>query len=121
MYEGTRSSNSTQEAAVRKIALGCGAVEGGSENGERGYMLTFLIAYLRDIGFDYYFIAESFETSVRWAQVPRMCEGVKAAIRESCERRGITRTFISWRVTQLYNSGAAVYFYFGFNFEGIEG
>jgi len=39
---------------------------GGAENGERGYMLTFAIAYIRDLGFDYYIVAESFETSVPW-------------------------------------------------------
>lgn len=39
---------------------------GGSENGERGYMLTFAIAYIRDLGFEYYIVAESFETSVPW-------------------------------------------------------
>jgi alkyldihydroxyacetonephosphate synthase len=38
----------------------------GAENGERGYMLTFAIAYIRDLGFEYYIVAESFETSVPW-------------------------------------------------------
>lgn len=108
-------------SAIRRIAKIHGAVEGGAENGERGYMLTFLIAYLRDIGFDYYFIAESFETSVRWGCVSEMCVGVKNAIRESCQRRGITKTFISCRVTQLYATGACIYFYFGFNFKDLDG
>ena len=119
--EGDRYTVNSQMAAIRRIATTHGSVEGGAENGERGYMLTFLIAYLRDIGFDYYFIAESFETSVRWANVNQMCSGVKESIRQSCERRGITKTFISCRVTQLYETGACVYFYFGFNFHGIQG
>ena len=72
-------------------------------------------------GFDYYFIAESFETSVRWGCVSEMCVGVKNAIRESCQRRGITKTFISCRVTQLYATGACIYFYFGFNFKDLDG
>jgi alkyldihydroxyacetonephosphate synthase len=29
----------------------------GPENGERGYFLTFMIAYIRDFGFKYNFIA----------------------------------------------------------------
>ncbi len=37
-----------------------------SENGKRGYLLTFVIAYLRDIGFEYRYLAESFETSAPW-------------------------------------------------------
>eukprot|EP00960_Hanusia_phi_P061833 764953-Hanusia_phi.AAC.4 len=38
----------------------------GEENGFRGYFLTFMIAYLRDFGIGYHFIAESFETSVSY-------------------------------------------------------
>lgn len=41
----------------------------GPENGERGYFLTFTIAYLRDLSLLYNFISESFETSVPWANV----------------------------------------------------
>lgn len=121
LCEGTLATVKQQEAAIKKIAAMYGAIDGGQENGERGYTLTFLIAYLRDIGFDYYFIAESFETSVPWSQVHQICDGVKLTIRGSCERRGIRNTFISCRVTQLYDTGACIYFYFGFNFEGVEG
>ncbi|CAF4411975.1 unnamed protein product, partial [Rotaria magnacalcarata] len=39
------------------------------ENGLKGYTLTFMIAYLRDIGLDYRIVAESFETSVPWDRV----------------------------------------------------
>jgi len=121
LFEGRADTVKRQKSELSRLAAMYGAIDGGSENGERGYTLTFLIAYLRDIGFDYYFIAESFETSMRWSAVHRTCEGVKAQIRSSCERRGITRTFISCRVTQLYDTGACVYFYFGFNFDGVEG
>ena len=38
-----------------------------AENGKRGYLLTFVIAYLRDIGFEFRYLAESFETSVPWS------------------------------------------------------
>jgi alkyldihydroxyacetonephosphate synthase len=41
----------------------------GKENGERGYFLTYVIAYLRDFALLYSFIAESFETSVPWSNV----------------------------------------------------
>jgi alkyldihydroxyacetonephosphate synthase len=36
----------------------------GAENGMRGYLLTFLIAYMRDFGCEHKISAESFETSV---------------------------------------------------------
>lgn len=40
----------------------------------------------------------------------------------SCKARGIKedRVFASFRVTQLYETGAAVYVYFGFNYGGME-
>ena len=62
-------------------------IQGGSENGHYGYMMTYCVAYMRvsacechmtkmatteyppfsqDLGFDYCFVAESFETSVPW-------------------------------------------------------
>lgn len=37
-------------------------LDAGEENGYRGYFLTFMIAYLRDFGVNFSFIAESFET-----------------------------------------------------------
>lgn len=41
---------------------------------------------------------------------------------ESCRSRGVDleRVFVSFRVTQLYETGAAVYVYFGFNYTGMD-
>ena len=55
-----------QEKFVYEVASKYGGIPGGEDNGKRGYMLTFAIAYLRDIGLDYYCVGESFETSVPW-------------------------------------------------------
>jgi alkyldihydroxyacetonephosphate synthase len=91
------------------------------ENGIRGYFLTFMIAYLRDFGFKYNFMAESFETTVPYDKVLPLCEAVKAQIRDSCKARGIAQPpFVSCRVTQLYDNGACVYFYFGLIFKGLK-
>ena len=40
-----------------------------------------MIAYLRDLGLDYSFVAESFETSVPWSNVLVLCEKVDTALR----------------------------------------
>ena len=48
---------------------GCSGFSGGAEAGKKGYELTFNIAYLRDMCFDYGVISESFEASIRWSQV----------------------------------------------------
>ena len=37
-----------------------GALNAGAENGERGYFLTYVIAYIRDFGLDYRYVWDSF-------------------------------------------------------------
>jgi hypothetical protein len=41
----------------------------GAENGQRGYRLTYAIAYLRDFLFTLDILCETFETSVPWSQI----------------------------------------------------
>ena len=53
-----------------------GGLTGGEENGKRGYLLTFVIAYLRDIAFDYHYVAESFETSCPLSCIKDLCRNV---------------------------------------------
>lgn len=48
-------------------------MQGGAENGLRGYLLTFLIAYTRDFAQKYHVAAESFECSVPWSNVSSLC------------------------------------------------
>ncbi|XP_071197666.1 alkyldihydroxyacetonephosphate synthase, peroxisomal-like isoform X2 [Salvelinus alpinus] len=90
LFEGDRERVLQHEKQVYDIAATFGGLAAGEDNGQRGYILTFVIAYLRDLGMDYCVVAESFETSVPWD-----------------------------RVTQTYDSGACVYFYFAFNYRGL--
>jgi len=115
LFEGDADTVKRQQAEVFAIAAQFRGMNAGPDNGFRGYFLTYVIAYLRDFGFNYNFIAESFETSITWDAVLPMCEGVKRRIFESCAAHGVKSTpFVSCRVTQTYDCGAAVYFYFGF-------
>ncbi|XP_029557978.1 alkyldihydroxyacetonephosphate synthase, peroxisomal isoform X2 [Salmo trutta] len=90
LFEGDRERVLQHEKQVYDIAATFGGLAAGEDNGQRGYILTFVIAYLRDLGMDYCVVAESFETSVPWD-----------------------------RVTQTYDSGACIYFYFAFNYRGL--
>ncbi|KAK2149953.1 hypothetical protein LSH36_429g00019 [Paralvinella palmiformis] len=120
LFEGTREEVALQEKRVYEIASKFGGIPGGEENGERGYMLTFVIAYLRDLGFDYFVVAESFETSVPWDRVLDLCRNTKDRIVRECKERGVQFTpYATCRVTQTYDAGACVYFYFGFNYRGL--
>ena len=70
---------------------------------------------------DHYLLAESFETSVSWSQALALCENVKRRIREEHAERGLPGVpFISCRVTQLYDTGVCVYFYFAYHYKGID-
>lgn len=121
LFEGTNEEVAAQEKRVYEIAAQFGGLPAGAENGERGYMLTFVIAYLRDLGFEYYIVAESFETSVPWDRCLDLCNNVKDRLYRECKEYGIQfPPYITCRVTQTYDAGACVYFYFGFNYRGIS-
>lgn len=70
-------------------------------------MLTYVIAYIRDLGLDYSVVAESFETSVPWDRVLDLCRNTKDRIQRECKERGVNfDPYISCRVTQTYDAGA---------------
>lgn len=68
---------------------------------------------------DFYIIAESFETSVAWDRCESLCRNVKLCMTRECDRANIKKYMMSCRVTQSYDAGACVYFYFGFNYTGF--
>ena len=121
LFEGSREEVDRQSRFVYAAAAKHGGLKGGEENGKRGYFLTYMIAYIRDWGFNFWYIGESFETSVPWANVHQLVRNVKAKLRQSCQEKGIVHApFVSARVTQCYETGCAVYFYFGFNYRGLS-
>jgi alkyldihydroxyacetonephosphate synthase len=121
VFEGTRAEVDRQEAAVYSIASHHRGMKAGAENGLRGYQLTYGIAYIRDFVMDHFVLAESFETSAPWSQVRAVCEGVKERVRQEHAKRKLPgQPFVTCRVTQIYETGAAVYFYFGMSHEGVE-
>lgn len=121
LFEGSKQSVNLQENNIYNLAKKHGGIKGGAENGLRGYFLTFAIAYFRDLCMNYYFVAESFETSVPWSNVLSLCSGVKDRIEAECKAKGVKqKPFISFRLTQLYETGATIYVYFGFRYDGLK-
>jgi alkyldihydroxyacetonephosphate synthase len=120
LFEGRQEDVENQERRIYNIAKQFGGLKAGEKNGERGYILTFVIAYIRDIGLDLYQVAESFETSVPWSHTYSLCENVKTRVAHECRVRGLKHFFITCRVTQTYDVGSCVYFYFAFNYAGID-
>jgi alkyldihydroxyacetonephosphate synthase len=121
VFEGTADEVTRQQEAVYRIAKKHRGMKAGSENGARGYQLTYGIAYIRDFVMDHFILAESFETSVPWSQVQSLCENVKQRVYdEHAQRKLPGKPFVTCRVTQIYETGACVYFYFGMYHEGVE-
>jgi alkyldihydroxyacetonephosphate synthase len=121
LFEGNAEEVAAQQRSVYRLAKRHGGMKGGSENGERGYQLTFSIAYIRDFMLTHHILAESFETAVPWSQALALCENVKQRIWQEHTKRGLPGTpFISCRVTQLYDTGVCIYFYFAFYCKGVE-
>ncbi|XP_035780211.1 alkyldihydroxyacetonephosphate synthase-like [Anopheles albimanus] len=119
LFEGHEGHVRQNEEKIFAIAKRHGGFSAGSSNGEKGYILTFVIAYIRDLALDYSIVAESFETSVPWDRCESLCVNVKSCVRKECAKHNIQHYLISCRVTQTYDAGACVYFYFGFNHAGF--
>uniref|UniRef100_A0A915HWE0 Alkylglycerone-phosphate synthase n=1 Tax=Romanomermis culicivorax TaxID=13658 RepID=A0A915HWE0_ROMCU len=131
VFEGNKQEVEMQEKRVYSI---CGKYDGfpaGEENGRHGYQLTFLVAHIRDVAMNYMAIGESFETSVPWDcytiiklfifSVIRLYNNVKKLCRRECSRLGVRHPpLVSCRLTQLYDAGACIYFYFGFNYRDLQ-
>lgn len=121
VFEGSREEVDFQEGVFYRIAKAHGGMKAGSKNGERGYQLTFSIAYIRDLTFTHWAIAESFETSVPWSRALELYERVRSRVRREHEARRLPgNPFFTGRITQVYTSGVCMYFYLGFYCKGVE-
>jgi alkyldihydroxyacetonephosphate synthase len=121
LFEGSASEVAAQERALGRLARRHGGMRAGAENGERGYQLTFAIAYIRDFMMRHWVLGESFETAVPWSRARALCANVKERLWQEHAKRGLPgRPFVSCRATQLYDTGVCLYFYFAFHYKGVE-
>lgn len=120
VFEGSADEVAQQQRTVRRLSRAHGGMRAGAENGRKGYELTFGIAYIRDFVLRLGIVGESFETSVAWSDAMALCDRVKRRVHEEHAARGLPgRPFITCRITQLYQTGVAVYFYLGFSGVGV--
>jgi len=121
VYEGSAREQQELEARVLELAARHGGVSGGPNAGQAGYRLTFGIAYIRDFLLPYWTIGDSFETSVPWGKVDAVVDAVKLAVKSAHAELGLSgHPFITARVSQVYQTGAFVYFYLGFHYKGAR-
>ena len=120
VFEGSADEVDFQERTLYRIAEKHGGMKAGATNGERGYQLTFGIAYIRDLTFEHWTIAESFETSVPWSRAIELYDRVRARVQREHEAMGLPgKVFFTGRITQVYPTGVAMYFYLGFYAKGV--
>jgi len=120
-FEGSQSEVQLQMQHIRKLAAKHGGLCAGSEIGRSGYDMTYAIAYIRDFAMTYGFLAESFETFVPWSKLRSMINATKDRLKREHEERALPgNPIITCRVTQLYDEGVCVYFYFCMNFNNVK-
>ena len=121
VMEGSRHEVDFQVKSIYALAREFDGLAAGAENGRRGYMLTYAIAYIRDFLADYHVIGETFETSVPWSRIHRVCEAVERRLKEQHGQFGLPgRPYLSYRITQVYHTGVCIYFMFGLYGKGVE-
>lgn len=63
----------------------------------------------------------SFLLRVPWSRLLSVCNNVKRLLVETAAENGVKGPVLATcRVTQVYDSGACIYFYFAFNYRGMD-
>ena len=120
VMEGSRGEVEHQKKAVFRTARKHKGISAGAKNGQRGYMLTFGIAYIRDFFNQFQVMGETFETSVTWDRIHQVCQAARKTLAEQCQGHQVPGTpYLSYRVTQTYHTGVCIYFTMGFSGKGL--
>ncbi|XP_060083955.1 alkyldihydroxyacetonephosphate synthase, peroxisomal-like [Ylistrum balloti] len=77
VFEGTKEEVVHQKTMMKKLAKKYNGVFGGGSNGKLGYALTYAIAYIRDFFLDYYILGETYETTVLWNDIEKVCDALQ--------------------------------------------
>ena len=121
VMEGSAKEVAYQEANIYNLAKQHKGLAAGSENGQRGYMLTYAIAYIRDFLGDLHVIGETFETSASWSKVHQVCKAAEERLKDRHRELNLPgKPYLSYRITQLYHTGVCIYFMFGIYTKGVE-
>jgi alkyldihydroxyacetonephosphate synthase len=121
VMEGSKAEVDYQQSNVNRLAGKYHGFPAGADAGRRGYMLTYAIAYIRDFVARFHVIGETFETSVPWSNIHRVCQAVKEKAAEQQMAWRLPGTFyVSYRITQVYHTGVCIYFMYGLYTKGVR-
>ncbi|MEE2658878.1 MAG: FAD-binding oxidoreductase [Candidatus Latescibacterota bacterium] len=121
VMEGTRREVENQKEVIFELAKDHGGLSVGAKLGQRGYMLTFGIAYIRDFFNQFQLLGETFETSVPWNRIHDVIGAVREKLVEQTAHHQVRGTpYLAYRVTQVYHTGVCIYFTMGFSGKGLD-
>jgi alkyldihydroxyacetonephosphate synthase len=120
VMEGTEREVAYQQQNIYALAKQFQGMAAGNENGQRGYMLTYAIAYLRDFFFTLDILGESFETSVPWSKIHQVCASVAEDLQAQHQKFNLPgKPYLSYRISQTYHTGVCLYFMMGIYTKGV--
>jgi alkyldihydroxyacetonephosphate synthase len=121
VFEGSAAEVNYQKSIIKNLVQQYGGMLAGSQNGQRGYMLTFAIAYIRDFFMNFHMIGETFETTVPWNKIKQVCDSVEEKIiAEHAKYKIPGKPYLSYRITQLYHTSVCIYFTCALYTKGLE-
>lgn len=121
MFEGKKQEVNAQQKIIRALVKKYGGLLGGATNGKLGYSLTYAIAYIRDFFLDHYVLGETYETTVLWKDIEKVCAAVEKKAQElHAQNKFPGVSFVAARITQIYPTGVCIYFTHGVNFANVK-
>lgn len=110
--EGEKSEVDNIESVMKNCASQFSGIYIGSKFAERTFQMTMTNCYLRDLFFDLGHIMDSIEPSVVWSKCWPMIKAIENVWNEEMKKRKLDN-FLSFRISQIYDNGVCVYFYYG--------
>lgn len=110
--EGEKADVDNIEGKLKKLSRKYSGLNGGSKNGRDAYLWTYTNAYVRDALFDLGFIFDSLEPSVIWERCVPLIEAIRNTWNAEMQQRKLDN-LLAIRISQIYDTGACVYFYYG--------
>ena len=121
VFEGDAEEVTFQKNTISKLVPLYNGMLAGAESGKSGYNLTYAIAYIRDIAQRIGVTAESFETTVPWNNINKVCSAVEKKVYEQHKKYNLAgKPYISWRISQIYPQSVCIYFYYAFYSKGMD-
>jgi alkyldihydroxyacetonephosphate synthase len=121
VMEGAAAEVRQQQATLSQLCKSAGGLPGGPEAGKRGYRVTFAIAYIRDFLNKLGVLGETFETSAPWDRIEAITQAVESELQRLCKVHQVPgNPYLSYRISQIYQSGVCIYFTMGFSGRGME-